>query len=159
MPVIKGHTKKHREYAFFLYNSGPVGPEFATRAVTDGRYKLIWNLTSNNLYAVGVINGFDYGHVDKMEDRHVRHMYLSWLAKAGYDKTANDLIQRFRKRPEFQLFDLDNDPEEMNNLATNPEFESIVYDLKNAIQLWMKNKGIVLLLINKKKYKLNYERC
>jgi uncharacterized sulfatase len=141
LPLIKGETDAHREYAFFLYNSGHEGPEFASRAVTDGRYKLIWNLTPDNLYAVRTINGFDYGYVDKKEDRHVRKMYLSWLADAGYDKTANALVQRFRKRPEFQLFDLKNEPEEMNNLADNPEFEPIIDKLKNAIQHWMNEQG------------------
>ncbi|WP_372754172.1 sulfatase/phosphatase domain-containing protein [Labilibaculum sp.] len=68
-------------------------------------------------------------------------MYLSWLAKAGNDKTANDLVQRYRKRLEFQLFDLNNDPEEMNNLANNPEFNTKINELKSAIQKWMKEQG------------------
>jgi hypothetical protein len=33
--------------------------------------------------------------------------------------------------------DLNNDPEEMNNLADHPEFESKIDELKNAIQHWM----------------------
>ncbi|MFY0715177.1 sulfatase [Seonamhaeicola sp. NFXS20] len=149
LPVIKGNTTKHRDYAFFLYNSGPEGPEFATRAVTDGRYKLIWNLTPNNLYAVRTINGFDFGYVDKMEDRHVRKMYLSWLTKAGYDKTANNLVQRYRKRPEFQLFDLSKDPEEMNNLANNPVYYSKIEELKEAIKQWMKEQKDTLIASTK----------
>jgi uncharacterized sulfatase len=141
LPIIRKDANKHREYAFFLFNSGNEGSEFATRAVTDGRYKLIWNLTPDNLYAIRTINGFDYGSVDKIEDRHVRKMYLSWLADAGYDKTANDLVQRYRKRPEFQLFDLNNDPEEMNNLAEQPEYKLKIEELKKAIQKWMKEQG------------------
>lgn len=137
LPVIKNKTNEHRKYAFFLFNSANEGSEFASRAATDGRYKLIWNLTPGNLYAIRTINGFDYGYVDKFEDRHVRKMYLSWLADAGYDRTANNLVQRFRKRPEFQLFDLNKDPAEMNNLADKPEYNPNVEELKLAIQHWM----------------------
>ncbi len=141
LPVISGQTKEHREMAFFVYNNGPEGPPFASRAVTDGRYKLIWTLTPQNLYAIRTINGFDYFHVDKMEDRHVRKMYLSWLTKAGYDNHARDIVRRFRQRPEFQLFDLKKDPEEMNNLAGNPEYESKVNQLKESIKIWMEAQG------------------
>lgn len=141
LPLITGKTKEHREKAFFVYNSGPEGPAFSSRAVTDGRFKLIWTLTPENLYAVRTINGFDYFHVDKFEDRHVRKMYLSWLTKAGYDKDARDIVQRFRQRPEFQLFDLNSDPEEMDNLAINPEYESKVAELKASILEWMEEQG------------------
>lgn len=141
LPIIKGEKSQHRDYAFFLYNSGPEGPAFSSRAVTDGRYKLIWNLTPDNLYAVRTINGFDYGYVDKMEDRHVRKLYLSWLADAGYDKSANELVQRYRKRPEFQLYDLDSDPYEMNNLASKPEFKDKIIILRKEIEEWMKEQG------------------
>ncbi len=137
LPVIKGKTEDHRDHAFFLYNSGKEGPEFASRAVTDGRYKLIWTLTPENLYAVRTINGFDYGHTDKMEDRHVRKLYLSWLAYAGYDKTATELVWRYRKRPEFQLFDLDVDPEEMTNLAEVELYASKISELTALIENWM----------------------
>jgi len=141
MPVIAGKTKEHRDRAFFLYNAGPEGPKFASRAVTDGRFKLIWTLTPESLYAVRTINGFDYGYKDKMEDRHVRKMYLSWLEASEEEPKAEALVQRFRKRPEFQLFDLDEDPEEMNNLATNPEYASKIEQLRKEIEAWMAEQG------------------
>jgi uncharacterized sulfatase len=141
LPILRGDKTTHREHAFFLYNNKRVGPEYNIRAVTDGQYKLIWNQTPNNLYAIRVINGFDFGYVDKMEDRHVRKMYLSWLAKAGHNKEANDIVQRYRKRPEFELYNLNTDPEEMNNLANNPVYKSTVSNFKNAIDNWMKTQG------------------
>ncbi|MDR5592053.1 sulfatase [Christiangramia sp. SM2212] len=133
LPIITGTKTTHREYAYFLYNNLKEGPEYKIRAITDGTYKFIWNTSPNNLYAIRVINGFDYGYVDKMEDRHVRKMYLSWLAKAGYDKNASKIVNRYRNRPEFELYDLNNDPEEMNNLADKPEFTSKLNQLKNAL--------------------------
>lgn len=141
LPIIKGEEESHREHAYFLYNSGKEGPAFASRAVTDGRFKLIWTLTPENLYAIRTINGFDYGHTDKMEDRHVRKLYLSWLADAGYDKAATKLVWRYRKRPEYQLFDLDADPEEMNNLAYDKQYVSTLDELKIRIQQWMLEQG------------------
>jgi uncharacterized sulfatase len=141
LPLIEGKTKAHRDNAFFVYNSGPEGPPFSSRAATDGRFKLMWNLTPENLFAVRTINGFDYGYEDKMTDRHVRMMYLSWLEKAKGDPAAEQMVQRFRKQPEFQLFDLDADPWEMNNLADNPEYAPQLKRLKLAVSVWMEQQG------------------
>ncbi|WP_372807001.1 sulfatase [Pontiella sp.] len=141
LPLIQGKTQTHRSNAFFVYNSGPEGPPFSSRAATDGRFKLMWNLTPDNLFAVRTINGFDYGYEDKMKDRHVRLMYCSWLEKAQTDPAAEALVRRFRKQPEFQLFDLDADPWEMNNLANNPEYAPQRQRLKAAISDWMEQQG------------------
>ncbi|MDF7825457.1 sulfatase [Pontiellaceae bacterium B12227] len=142
LPLIKGHTMSHREKAFFVYNSGPEGPEFASRAVTDGRFKLMWNFTPENLFAVRVINGFDYGYEDKKDpNRHVRMLYLSWLEKAKSDPEAGQWIQRYRKHPEFQLFDLKKDPWELNNLAESPEYADQLEELKSSILQWMEQQG------------------
>ncbi|SMP71447.1 uncharacterized sulfatase [Neorhodopirellula lusitana] len=141
MPVVSGTQKRHRDAAYFVYNSGPEGLEFSSRAITDGRFKLIWTLTPRQPYAVRTINGFDYGYVDKMSDRHVRKMYQSWLKTAETDEFAQRLIQRFRHRPEFQLFDLDTDPDEMVNLAIQPEFGPKVKQLQTSIVRWMEQQG------------------
>ena len=141
LQLIKGETKTHREKAFFNYNNGPVGPRFSSRAVTDGRFKLMWNLTPDNLFAVRTINGFDFGYEDTMKDRHVRAMYRSWLEKAGDDSAAATAVQRFRKQPEFQLYELSQDPWERNNLAANPAYATQVRELKDSIQSWMQKQG------------------
>ncbi|WP_372754835.1 sulfatase [Mariniflexile sp.] len=145
MPIISGKTNKHRENAFFVYNNGKEGTDFSSRAVTDGRFKLIWNLTPNTLFAVRVINGFDYGYIDKMEDRHVRKMYLSWLDKAATNQNASNMVQRYRKRPEYELYDLNSDPWELNNLADNPNYLKEVTNFKHAIVAWMNQQGDVLM--------------
>ena len=101
----------------------------------------MWNFTPDNLLAVRVINGFDFGYTDKMEDRHPRKMYLSWLEKAKNDPAAATTIQRFRKQPEFKLYDLDVDPWELSNLADNPEYALKLQELKKSITVWMKQQG------------------
>ncbi|WP_372774732.1 sulfatase [Mangrovibacterium sp.] len=141
LPLISGKTTKHRDHAFFVYNNGKEGTDFASRAVTDGRFKLMWNLTPDNLFAIRVINGFDFGYVDKMEDRHVRKIYESWLEKAKTDTNAKNMVLRFRKQPEFQLYDLKTDPWEMNNLAENPEYAVRLTELKQALKRWMHQQG------------------
>jgi len=141
LPLLKQETKAHRQKAFFNYNNGSVGPQFSSRAVTDGRFKLMWNLTPDNLLALRTVNGFDFGYVDKMEDRHVRAMYRSWLEKAATNQDAAAAVGRFRKQPEFQLYDLSLDPWERKNLASDPDYVTQLGELKDSIKSWMQQTG------------------
>ncbi len=50
-------------------------------------------------------------------------------------------MQRFRVRPEFQLFDLNEDPNELDNLVSNPEYASKVSQLQGEIEDWMAEQG------------------
>lgn len=49
------------------------------------------------------------------------------------------------QRPVVQLFDLDNDPHERNDLAALPEYEKIVRDLSNRLWQWMEQVGDPIL--------------
>ena len=42
---------------------------------------------------------------------------------------------------EEELYDLKNDPHEMNNLADNPEFASKQKELKKELFRWMKSQN------------------
>ncbi|MFC1762807.1 sulfatase [Planctomycetota bacterium] len=142
LPLIQRKTNKHRENAYFSYtNYGIEGPPFVSRAVTDGRFKLMWNQTPENLFAIRAINGFDYGHVDKVKDRNMRMLYLSWLEVAETNPRAQRAVQRYRKQPEFQLYDLAEDPWEQTNVADNPEYAAQLKELKASITTWMQQQG------------------
>ena len=141
LPLITGQTKHHRDMAYFLYQSaGKEGLPFKSLAATDGQFKLMWNQTPDNLFTVRTINGFEYGYKDKMTDRHVRLMFQSWLQRAKADPAAEDLVQRFRRQPEYQLYDLKTDPWEQKNLANDPNFKSHVQLLKSSIRGWEKQQ-------------------
>jgi len=143
LPLIRGETKVHREMAFFVHNNRhddrKQDPLFSLRAVTDGRYKLIWNLTPQYMYATRNINGVDYGNVNK--NSRATEIYKSWIVAAESDPHAERLLGRIRHYPEIQLFDLQQDPWEMNNLADNPQYASKVRELQQAIKTWMKSQG------------------
>ncbi len=148
LPLIQGKTDKHRQYAYFIHNNRDNSnrekkpmkdPHISLRAATDGRYKLIWNLTPGNMYATKNINGLDYGDVNRGSS--ATKIYGSWLEAAKSDPQVNALLRRIRYYPEIQLFDLQNDPWELNDLGNNPEHQSKIHELKTAINDWMKQQG------------------
>ncbi|MDC1105243.1 sulfatase [Prolixibacteraceae bacterium] len=141
LPLLKQQKSKHRDYAYFTYNSGPVGPSYPIRAITDGKYKLINNMMPDTLFGAWTINGFQFGKEDPMLDRPERLMYLSWLQKAKKDSTAAFLVKRFRDRPSYELYNLNDDPAELNNLIEDRKLKSKVKELKQELKRWEVSQG------------------
>ena len=51
------------------------------------------------------------------------------------------LIQRYQSRPSEELFDLEEDPYEMNNLAGSSSVTAIQSELDAELKRWMKSQG------------------
>jgi N-sulfoglucosamine sulfohydrolase len=142
LPLIRGKTAEHRQYAYFSHNNRDdrkQDPHISLRAATDGRYKLIWNLTPGKMYATMNINGVDYGQENRNSS--ATKVYKSWLEVAESDLNVNRLLKRIRYYPEIQLFDLQKDPWELNDLGDNPEYGTKIDELKTTLGAWMKQQG------------------
>jgi N-sulfoglucosamine sulfohydrolase len=114
---------------------------YPMRTVISGRYKLIWNLAWQLPYpqAADLWSSSTWQSALKSEDG----MY------------GNKPIGNYYFRPEFELFDLENDPYESKNLSENPEYAELLVTLKEKIkafqhrtndpwvEIWERNKAIV----------------
>jgi N-sulfoglucosamine sulfohydrolase len=89
------------------------------RAIRTRRYKLIWNVEYVLNYPGPVIEN--------------RSLFAE--SKKVFAKRS---IQSYVKRPQFELYDLEKDPDEVVNLAANEAyadiFEDLTLKLKNFIE-------------------------
>lgn len=131
LSVLKGEKDKHNEYAFSIQTSRGIynGPEaYGIRTVRSENYRLIWNLNHENEFSNLVTGG--YGPFD------------SWERKAEEgDPFAKKRVQMYKKRPEFELYDLRKDPYELNNVADDPAYDSVRKELKRELDQWMEQQG------------------
>tara|TARA_X000000950_G_C13426894_1_gene462427 strand:- start:83 stop:394 length:312 start_codon:yes stop_codon:yes gene_type:complete len=65
----------------------------------------------------------------------------SWVAKPDKSKIEQALVHKLHNRDEFELYDLQKDPFEMNNLAGIPQYQKIQRRLKNALMAKLKELG------------------
>ncbi len=129
LPVLKGKTDKHKNYVFGLQTSRGIfgGPDYyGSRTVRSEKYRFILNLTPEAQFKNITINN---------------QPFTSWKAKAKTDPEADVLVQKYLYRPAEELYDVEKDPYEMNNLANDPACKKIKEDLKKQLQAWMKNQG------------------
>lgn len=156
-PVLEGRRKDvGRKFIVSEHNAHGGSPQeyYPTRSITDGRYRYIWNMAYER------VPDFD---IDTMATdpnwRKVPHQpaWMPWDATPSdiwqnnaceeiilhKDKfpEAYRLLKESMFRPEFELYDLKNDPHETKNLAANPEYKAVVQRLDKTLKKWMESEN------------------
>lgn len=118
---------QNREYLFAEWCSAGPMTFFPQRSVRDGRYKLIWNLLRDRPSP----SASGYAGPDQRWEPG---------AKIAEIETTNETIQnayeRYLNPPEFELYDLKNDPWEWVDLAQDGAHEEIRNRLVNVMEEW-----------------------
>ena len=118
-PVLQDAESSWRNYlvAEFHFHGGR--PFYPRRAIRDHRYKLIHNLLAGSTKPSTGIDG-DPAYQISRDQR--------------YDGTpVRRAFDIFADPPEYELYDLKNDPIEFQNLADNPQYEEVQARLTRAL--------------------------
>jgi hypothetical protein len=96
-----------------------------SRAVRDKRYRYIHNYMPNRIY------GLPIGFLFKARS------IQSW--KEAYQSGACSDLQRayWEEKPVEELYDIENDPYEINNLALNPDYSEVLERMRKANRDWL----------------------
>jgi N-sulfoglucosamine sulfohydrolase len=130
-PLLTGGRYEPREYIFgarLHHGNSPMEANTKastfdlSRCVRSNRYKLIYNLTPK----------MEYWPVDSGQDPGWQEILAAH--KAGTLKPEHERMYFQNPRPVLELYDLDTDPGELNNLAGRPEHRDIQQTLMAAMQ-------------------------
>jgi N-sulfoglucosamine sulfohydrolase len=93
---------------------------YPMRVVQDRKYKLIWNIAS----------GLQYPHASDLWES------STWQSVSQDEDNlyGKRTIRDYLHRPEFELYDMVNDPDEIENLALNTEYDSILNRYQEKIK-------------------------
>jgi N-sulfoglucosamine sulfohydrolase len=131
LKLLLGDTFEARKYIFA--ERGPHGQGTFTektksstfdqsRCVRSAKYKLIYNCTPNMVYAP----------VDSGGDPYWKAM--SKLHNEGKLEPKFERAYFTTPRPIYEMYDLEKDPGEMENVAGNPQYAKVERELKAALQ-------------------------
>ncbi|MCS7465896.1 sulfatase [Stieleria sp. ICT_E10.1] len=129
--VLRGRSDQHRQYVYGVHNNVPEGPPYPIRSISDGRYHYIRNLQNQNLYIEKHLMGV------KGNGKLNNHYWQTWVFESFDNPKALRLIQRYQLRPTEEVFDLQDDPYEMNNLAGNASVAAIQSELSGELDRWL----------------------
>ena len=130
VPVLTGQADTHKDFAYGIMTTRGIingSDAFAIRTVRGWRYRLVWNLN----------------HETKFTNACTKADYFQSMIQAAQagDAQAAELVKKYHYRPEFELFDCETDPLEMNNIVDDPKYAKVVSRLKGELTDWMKSQG------------------
>ena len=129
LPVMAG-SPNHRSHVFGQMTTRGIhhGSEhFGIRSVRSDRYKYIWNFTPEVEFRNACTESPEF---------------QSWIRQANAgDEDAKRLVHQYRWRDAIELYDIQNDPLELNNLADDPGLADVQADLKQRLDRWMSDCG------------------
>ncbi len=134
LPVFMGESDEiQREiYAVMTYGVTTVYP---MRAIRTKTHKYIWNIDSHFEFP-------DYWATNlPRREQQEWVVWKSWLRKAQTDPVVAKLIEADLHRPPVELYDLQADPHELNNLAGDPANRALLSDLRKKLDAWMVRQG------------------
>lgn len=136
-PVIDGRSlvdvwmdkeSRHREFAL-LY-----GQKYLwQRAIRTASHKLIWSPRDST-----------YHQPRLMESQYEKRFYEAWVEwkeKAETEKDAKIKVDHVIDHPEFELYDLTNDPFETTNLADLTKHKELIQNLFSRLKTTLKEMG------------------
>lgn len=132
LPVLRQQTNEHHDAIFAAQTSRGIiqGPEaYPIRAVRTDRYKYIRNLTPENAFQ------------NMITEPNPRPLWRSWQEAAQESEFAAARVRLYQHRPAEELYDLENDPWEMTNLAEDSDYHDIKAELLVKIEDWMERQG------------------
>ncbi|MCZ6675135.1 MAG: sulfatase [Verrucomicrobia bacterium] len=132
IPLLKGESPDWRRYLFTEYHIHSAHNYYPQRTVQDDRHKLIRNLMPGKVnpgYAF-TNNRFFEGLMDTINaaKEPIRSAYL-----------------KMERPVEFELYDLQKDPYEYDNLASNPKHAKTLARLQKRLRTWRENTNDPML--------------
>lgn len=109
--VLEGKANSLRDTIFASHTFHEIEMYYPMRAIRTRDFKLIWNIAHKLDYPLTL----DLIHSS------------SWQAfvSSGMDKYGMKPVSQFLRRPTFELYDLKNDPYEVNNIADHPDYSAV----------------------------------
>ena len=127
--VLSG-AQTHKQFVFGEMTTRGInnGSEhYGIRSVRSEKFKYIWNFTPEVKFVNACTNSAEF---------------KSWVDAAEQgDSKAKELVRRYHYRPEVELYNVMDDPLEQTNLAGKPKYETVLAEMRDELDRWMKQCG------------------
>ena len=140
--VLKGSSSNHQEYIYGTHTNQGInqGSEFPIRSIRSSRYKYIRNLKPEHTFT----NNITEGHSPR-PGLDADEAWYEWMRLAENNPSTAERMQHYQQRPPEELYDLEHDPHEQNNLINAPEIQRALKTLEKKLRTWMEQQQDPLL--------------
>jgi uncharacterized sulfatase len=130
--VLKGEQQGHRDRIFTTHSGDGKMNNYPMRSARTREWKYVRNLTPEAEH---------HTHVDLAAAADGEAYWASWTRKAATNAAAAAVVQRYHQRPAEELYEVEKDPYELNNLAGKPEQADRLARFRTELNDWMRSNG------------------
>ncbi|MFK7818112.1 MAG: sulfatase [Planctomycetaceae bacterium] len=113
MPILGQPDAEHWQTIFASHTFHEIQMYYPMRVVRDRKYKLIWNIAHQLPYPFA-------------SDLWVASSWQAQFEKGPEAPYGQKTVDQYINRPKFELYDIEKDPNETKNLASDPEFYTVL---------------------------------
>jgi N-sulfoglucosamine sulfohydrolase len=127
LPVIEQKNPAGWDETYASHTFHEITMYYPMRVVRGRKYKLIWNIA----------HGLDYPFASDL------WASATWqgVMERGDKYYGKRTVEAYLKRPEFELYDLEQDPHEVVNLADNPDYSKVLEEYKGKLKKMQEQTG------------------
>lgn len=130
-PVLHYENAAWRESVLTTFTAHTAQLYYPRRSVTNGHFRLIWNLLAPFDNPIKAIDG---------------DPALQFSQAPAFDRTLiREVFERFKNPPMFELYDVVSDPDCLKNLLGMPEHQAVYLRLRTELEHWMRQTQDPLL--------------
>jgi arylsulfatase A-like enzyme len=130
LKVLTNQSDTHRDEIFAAHTGDKNMNQAPMRCVRTERFKYIQNLAPEIKYTTHVSKGQDAGIY-----------WSSWVKLAQTDAEAAKVVERYEHRAAEELYDVQSDPFEMNNLAPDSVHAGRLAQMRKKVNAWRLRQG------------------
>ena len=138
--VLRGESDSHRDRIFTTHSGDRMMNVYLSRSIRTERYKLIWNPHPEFAFTT---------HIDLLLRETSGDYFKQWTELAKTDSRAASVVASHHGRPEYELFDLQTDPNEQNNLAGTESLKKRQSELRDELNAWIQSQNDNLTVFHK----------
>ena len=128
--VLLGNRTTFRQKIYGTHTRDGNMNVFPQRCIRDSRYKYILNLMPENTWTT------HFTEVEGIPDSHAA-VWQSWVEKAKREPHTARLLYLTQHHPVEELYDIQADPYEFDNLAFNADMRPILERMRAELAQWM----------------------
>lgn len=122
-PILHHDKALWRETVLTTFTAHTADHYYPRRSVTDGRFRLIWNLLGDYKNPLSTID---------------KDIAVKTSEETRFDGTkVREIFARFTKPPVYELYDVVNDPNCLHNLAGQDDVKEIFLHLRSELGDWL----------------------
>lgn len=130
--VLMDKADEHRKLVYGIHTTKGIksgSKSYPIRSIRDKQWLMIWNLNAENEPFSNIFYGRD------------AKIWKDWQEAATNDLKIAERVKFYQNRPTFELYDINADPWQLNNLAADAAHTERLREMHGKLKAWMKSQG------------------